>query len=105
MTAAEEVIAAPSGPLLSHKTIVFLGRCFFGLLLLAGWQWGADSFGSIFFAPPLAVLQRLWEITADGEVFLDIWSTLYVSAIGFVIAVVFGLLLPFVLRVSPRITE
>src|SRR5579884_3402410 len=98
MTAAEQVVAAPSGPLFSHKTVVFLGRCVFALLILAGWQWGADAFGSVFFAPPLAVLQRLWEITADGEVFWDIWATLYVSAIGFVIAVVFGLILPFVLR-------
>ena len=84
MTTAEQVIAAPSGPLLSHRTVVRLGRCFFALLLLAGWQWGADSFGSVFF---------------------DIWATLYVSAIGFVIAVALGLLLPFVLRLSPRLTE
>ena len=105
MTAAEQVIAAPAAPLLSHRTIVLLGRCFFALLLIAGWQWGADVFGSVFFAPPLAVLQRLYEITLDGTMFLDIWSTLYVSAIGFVIAVVLGLILPFVLRLSPRITE
>jgi len=105
MTAAEEVIAAPSGPLLSHRMVVRLGRCAFGILLLIGWQWGADAFGSVFFAPPLAVLQRLWEMTASGEVFFDIWATLYVSAIGFVIAVAFGLLMPFVLRLSPRLTE
>lgn len=105
MTTAEQAVAAPAGPLLSHKTVVLLGRCFFALLLIAGWQWGADSFGSIFFAPPLAVLQRLYEITIDGTMFLDIWSTLYVSAIGFVIAVGFGLLLPFILRLSPRLTE
>jgi len=105
MTTADQVIAAPAGPLLSHKTVVLLGRCFFALLILAGWQWGANAFGSVFFAPPLAVLQRLWEMTASGEVFLDIWATLYVSAIGFVIAVFFGLLMPFVLRLSPRLTE
>jgi len=78
MTTAEQVIAAPAGPLLSHKTVVLLGRCFFAALLLAGWQWGANAFGSIFFAPPLAVLQRLWEMTVSGEVFLDCWATLYV---------------------------
>ncbi|HLI22750.1 MAG TPA: ABC transporter permease [Stellaceae bacterium] len=105
MTTAEQVIAAPSGPLLSHRTVVLLGRCFFALLLIAGWQWGADAFGSIFFAPPLAVLQRLYEMTISGEMFWDIWATLYVSAIGFVIAVALGLLLPFVLRLSPRLTE
>lgn len=105
MTAAEQVIAVPAGPLLSHKTIVFLGRCAFGLLIILGWQWGSDAFGSIFFAPPAAVLQRLYEMTISGEMFWDIWATLKVSAIGFVIAVVLGLLVPFALRLSPRITE
>lgn len=105
MTAAEQVVAVPAGPLLSHKTIVLLGRCFFGLLIIIAWQWSSDAFGMIFFAPPLAVLQRLYEITLSGEMFLDIWSTLSVSAIGFVIAVTFGLLLPFLLRLSPRVTE
>jgi NitT/TauT family transport system permease protein len=105
MTAAEQAIVAPAQPLLSHKTIVFLGRCFFAILLLLGWQWGSDAFGSIFFAPPLAVLQRLYEMAVNGEMFWDIWATLKVSAIGFVIAVVVGLLVPFALRLSPRVTE
>jgi ABC-type nitrate/sulfonate/bicarbonate transport system permease component len=105
MTAAEQVIAAPAAPLISHKTVILLGRCFFGLLLIAGWQWGSDAFGSIFFAPPLAVLQRLYEIAIDGEMFWDVWSTLEVSAIGFVIAVALGLIVPFVLRLSPRLAQ
>jgi NitT/TauT family transport system permease protein len=105
MTTAEQVIAVPAGPLISHKTIIFLGRCAFALLIIAGWQWGADAFGSIFFAPPLAVAQRLYEMTISGEMFWDIWATLKVSAIGFVIAVVVGLIVPFGLRLSPRLTE
>jgi NitT/TauT family transport system permease protein len=105
MTVIEEVIVGPAEPLISHKTVVFLGRCFFAALIILGWQWGADSFGSIFFAPPLAVLQRLYEMTIDGQMFWDIWATLKVSAIGFVIAVVAGLILPFGLRLSPRLTE
>ena len=105
MTAADQVLAVPSAPFLSHRMIVFLGRCFFAILLILGWQWGADSFGSVFFAPPLDVLQRLWEMTISGEMFWDIWATLKVSAIGFVIAVVLGLIFPFVLRMSPRVTE
>lgn len=105
MTTAEQVIAVPAGPLISHKTIILLGRCVFALLIIGGWQWGADAFGSIFFAPPLAVAQRLWEMTISGEMFWDIWATLKVSAIGFVIALVLGLIVPFGLRLSPRLTE
>src|SRR5215469_15701049 len=98
MTTADHVIATPSAPLISTRTLILLGRCGFALLIIAGWQWGADSFGSIFFAPPLAVLQRLYEMTISGEMFWDIWATLRVSAIGFFIALVAGLVLPFLLR-------
>jgi NitT/TauT family transport system permease protein len=104
MTIANEVVALPSAPRLSRKTIVLLGQIFFGVLIIAGWQWGSDAFGSIFFAPPLAVLQRLYELTVSGEIFLHIWQTLKVSAIGFVIATAVGVALPFMLRSSPRIT-
>lgn len=105
MTVAEQVLATPWAPRLSHKTIIILGRCFFAALLLLGWQWGADTLGSVFFAPPLAVLHRLYEMTVSGEMFWDVWATLEVSAIGFVIAVVLGLIVPFTLRLSPRFTE
>ncbi|HVA13967.1 MAG TPA: ABC transporter permease [Stellaceae bacterium] len=84
---------------------ILLGRCFFAALLVLGWQWGANAFGAIFFAPPLAVVERLYEMAISGEMFWDVWQTLRVSAIGFVIAVVLGLSVPFALRLSPRITE
>ena len=106
MTTADQVVATvPAGPLLSKRALIILGRCFFAVLLLWAWQWSSDEFGIIFFAPPLAVAQRLWEITLSGEMFLDIWQTLKVSAIGFVIALVAGLILPFLLRLSPRVTD
>jgi sulfonate transport system permease protein len=104
MTAIEQAIPAPATPFISRKTGILLGRLGFALALLLAWQWAADAFGVIFFAPPLAVLDRLFEITQSGELFLDIWATLKVSAIGFVIAVVAGVILPFGLRLSPRVT-
>lgn len=105
MTAAQHAIATRTTPFLSQKTVVLLGRCIFALLLLLAWQWGADAFGIIFFAPPLAVLHRLYDMAMSGEMFWDIWATLKVSAIGFVIAVGLGILFPFLLRMSARVTE
>ena len=105
MTTIDQVISTPAEPLISRKTGVLLGQIGFAVALLVAWQWAADAFGMIFFAPPLAVLQRLYEMVASGEMFWDIWATLKVSAIGFVIAMVAGAILPFGLRLSPRVTE
>ncbi len=105
MTTADQVLPATVGPLLSRKAWIILGRCFFAAALVLAWQWAADAFGMIFFAPPLAVLQRLYETTVSGEMLWDIGATLRVSAIGFVIALVSGVLLPFLLRLSQRVAD
>jgi NitT/TauT family transport system permease protein len=105
MTTLDTLVQAPSAPLISRKTAVILGQLGFAALLLLAWQWASDAFGMIFFAPPLAVLQRLYETFLSGEMFWHIVATLRVSAIGFVIALVAGLILPFLLRLSPRVTE
>ncbi len=107
MTAANDVVssAAPAGPLISQRALIILGRCVFAGLLLWAWQWSANEFGIIFFAPPLAVVQRLYEMAISGEMFFDVWATLRISMVGFVIALVAGLILPFLLRLSARLTE
>src|SRR5882762_9949047 len=102
MTTLDTIVQAPSAPLISRKTAVVLGQLGFAALLLLAWQWASDAFGIIFFAPPLAVLHRLYETAINGEMFWHIVATLRVSAIGFVIALVAGLILPFLLRLSPR---
>ena len=92
-------------PLVSKKTLVTVGRILLGVALLLGWQWGAVAFGSIFFAYPVDVVKRLWELAASGEMFVDIGATMRVSCIGFVIGGVAGVLLPFLLKRSKRWTE
>ncbi len=104
-TTIDTAVQAPGGPLISRKAAVILGQLAFTALLLLAWQWASEVFGMIFFAPPLAVLDRLYDMTVSGELFWDIEATLRVSAIGFVIALVTGLVLPFLLRLSPRLTE
>jgi ABC-type nitrate/sulfonate/bicarbonate transport system permease component len=92
-------------PLVSTKTVVYAGRFVLGVLLLAAWQAGAATFGSVFFAYPSDVLRRLVELATSGEMFVDIAATMRVSMLGFVIGCVAGVLLPFLLRRSQRWTD
>ncbi len=92
-------------PGLSRKWIIFGGRVLLVVLLLLAWEIGARMLGTIFFAPPLAVLARIGELAQSGKLVQDIVATLRVSALGFVIACFLGVLLPFLLRRSPRVTE
>ena len=95
----------PETPALSRKWVVLGGRVLLAVSLLLAWEIGARSFGTIFFAPPLAVLARIGELAASGKLVQDIAATLRVSALGFVIACFAGVLLPFLLRRSPRVTD
>lgn len=88
-----------------RKLAVYGGRLALAAALLLAWDHGARSLGPLFFAPPLEVLQRIGELAKSGEMFTDILATLRVSAIGFAIAAVAGVLLPFLLRRSLRATE
>jgi NitT/TauT family transport system permease protein len=89
----------------SRKWLVYGGRVALALALILAWEYGARTLGRLFFAPPLDVLQRLGELARSGQMFTDIAATLRVSAAGFVIAAVAGVLLPFLLRRSVRATE
>jgi NitT/TauT family transport system permease protein len=102
-----EIAAAPlsQAPQLSRKWVVLGGRVLLALLLLLGWELGARNLGSVFFAPPLEVAARIVELAKSGALVADIVATLRVSALGFAIACVAGVLLPFLLRRSARVTE
>jgi NitT/TauT family transport system permease protein len=95
----------PQAPQLPRKWIVLGGRVLLALLLLLAWEIGARSLGTIFFAPPLGVLARIGELAQSGKLMTDIVATLRVAALGFVIACVVGVLLPFLLRRSARVTD
>ena len=90
---------------ISRQRIVTIGRIVLALALLGAWEWGARAFGPLFFAPPLATVQRIGEMALNGKLWIDIVATLRVSAIGFAIGCFFGVLLPFLLRLSERVTQ
>ena len=91
-------------PAAVRKRVVVAGRLLLALLLLLGWELGARTLGSVFFAAPLDVAVRIVMRAQSGTLAEDVASTLRVSALGFAIACVAGVLLPFLLRRSPRVT-
>jgi sulfonate transport system permease protein len=92
-------------PIATRKWAVFGGRILLAVLLVLGWELGARTLGSVFFAAPLDVAMRIADLAESGKLAADIVATLRVSALGFAIACVAGVLLPFLLRRSPRLTE
>src|SRR5262245_3253199 len=81
------------------------GRLALAIALILGWEYGARTLGRLFFAPPLDVLERIVALARSGQMFTDIAATMRVSAAGFAIAALCGVLLPFLLRRSPRVDE
>jgi NitT/TauT family transport system permease protein len=101
-------IAIPEVPVdrvTSRKWLVYGGRVALTLALIAGWEYGARALGPLFFAPPLETAQRLWALAVSGQMLSDIVATLRVAVAGFAIAGIVGVLVPFLLRRSPRATE
>jgi NitT/TauT family transport system permease protein len=88
-----------------RKWAVHGGRLIVAAAIILAWEYGARTFGQLFFAPPLDVLQRIIALALSGQMLTDIAATLRVAALGFAIAAICGVLLPFVLRRSLRLTE
>jgi NitT/TauT family transport system permease protein len=97
--------AGPEGAQTWRRELIIAGRLLIAVALVAGWELGARTLGPLFFAPPRAVLDRLFELAQSGQMLADIVATMRVSALGFLIAAVAGVLLPFGLRRSPRLTD
>ena len=84
---------------------VTVGRIGLAALLLLAWKVGADRAGAIYIADPFLVIQRIVADTMSGELLRHVYVTLRLSAIGFSIGCFFGVVLPFVLRRMPRVTN
>lgn len=85
--------------------MILFGRIALGVALLGLWEWGFRSAGPLFFASPLDVLFRLIQIVRDGSLWPHAASTLWITALGFAIGFVFGVLIPFLLDQSERATR
>ena len=106
MTNADLIARSISeAPAFSRKWVIVGGRVLLALLLLLGWEIGARKLGSVFFAPPLEVAARIVQLAQSGRLVVDIVTTLRVAALGFAIACAAGVVLPFLLRRSQRMTD
>jgi NitT/TauT family transport system permease protein len=95
----------PESSVAWRKWAVHGGRLIVAMAIVLAWEYGARTFGQLFFAPPLDVLQRIIALALSGQMLTDIAATLRVAALGFAIAAICGVLLPFLLRHSLRLTE
>jgi NitT/TauT family transport system permease protein len=105
MSTADLTADFPQSGAISRQRIVTIGRLALAVALVGAWEWGARAFGPLFFAPPLATVQRIAEMTMNGKLLTDIIATLRVSVVGFAIGCFFGVLLPFLLRMSERAAQ
>jgi NitT/TauT family transport system permease protein len=105
MSTANVAVDLPESGAISRQRIVTVGRIALALALIGAWEWGSRAFGPLFFAPPLATVQRIGEMAMNGKLWIDIVATLRVSAVGFAIGCLVGVLLPFLLRMSERATQ
>jgi NitT/TauT family transport system permease protein len=83
---------------------VTFGRLLLAVALLAVWKVGADTAGPLYVADPFKVVQRIFTDTQSGVLLRHTYVTLRLSVIGFAIGCFFGVALPFVLRLLPRLT-
>ncbi|MCD6074306.1 MAG: transporter permease [Rhodospirillales bacterium] len=104
-TVAETIDHDDAASARTRKVIIRGGQVALAVALIWIWKIGADTAGELFVADPFKVAARLWDIAKSGVLWMHTYETLRISAIGFVIGCFFGVLLPFVLRRMPRLTD
>lgn len=80
------------------------GRVLVGLACLALWQAAHLALGAEWISSPADIAWRVAEIAASGALVRHTAATLGEAALGFVLGGGAGILLPFALRASPRLT-
>lgn len=97
-------VAAPA-PWLNRAQIVLIGRVVLGVGLMVLWELGARAASPLVMSPPSAIAQRLVRYTLSGEIFVHTGVTLLEAIVGLTIGTAAGVVVPLVLRLSPRLTD
>ena len=84
--------------------MIVWGRLLVGLASLAVWQATHLALGAEWISSPADIVWRTVEIGASGELLRHTVATLTEAASGFLLGGGAGILLPFALRLSPRLT-
>jgi NitT/TauT family transport system permease protein len=84
---------------------VTAGRLLFGIGCLVIWQWAHSRLGTEWIAGPAEILDRAAELARTGDLWVHAWVTFSEALLGFLFGGSFGALLPFLLRLSPRLSR
>jgi len=84
--------------------VIVWGRVLVGLAALAAWQAAHLILGAEWISSPADIVRRVVEIGASGELARHTVATLTESTFGFLLGGGAGILIPFALRLSPRLT-
>jgi NitT/TauT family transport system permease protein len=84
--------------------VIVGGRILLGLVGLAVWQAAHLVLGAEWISGPADIVHRVGEMAASGDLVRHTVVTLGEAALGFLLGGGAGVLLPFALRLSPRLT-
>lgn len=75
-----------------HNILIHLCRIALLLLFLGLWQLLTDvgALDVFFFSSPIRIVKKIGELYASGELFYNIWVTLFETVLAFIIATVLG---------------
>ncbi|MDO9435184.1 ABC transporter permease [Hydrogenophaga sp.] len=79
------------------------GRWLLLAALIALWQWSHLKLGNHTIAAPLQTVERVWQLTASGELWTHIEATARVSFIGLVLGWIAAVIVSFALYRSERL--
>ena len=73
-----------------HNILIHLCRIALLLLFLGLWQLLTDvgALDVFFFSSPVRIVKKIGELYASGELFYNIWMTLFDTVLAFIIATV-----------------
>jgi len=85
------------------RRLVPVGRVAVAIAGIVLWQLGSNAMGAEWLPGPAEVVARIWQLTISGELARDTLVTFGEAAAGMLLGGSTGALLPFILRLSPRL--
>src|SRR5207245_3151607 len=91
---------------IGSRVLQLLVKLLPGIALLIFWQWASGRLiREIYVSKPTAVVERLYELFASGEIYPHLWITGQELVLGYVIGVAGGVFARYALRRSPRLAR
>jgi NitT/TauT family transport system permease protein len=95
--------ARPWSGVYTKRNLVPVGRIAVGIALIVVWQLGTNAMGREWLPSPVDTLARIWQLAVSGQLARDTLVTFSEAAAGLILGGAAGAILPFILRLSPRL--